>query len=672
MPDLEISKLPLLTGAGLQAVDQLAVADASAAETKRIAVKELIKHGFALADRATLPADRLDWTGVSIDIVSGATLTDRSLPGVKLEYDSVTALEIAPNAVGTSELANGAVDTAALQLKAVTTNQIADDAITELQVASKAITASKLANGAVDTVAVVDGAITLAKLSASSVGTAALVDKSVTAVKVADHTLGALQIAPGAITTSELSGGAVDTVNIVNAAVTNSKLASDIDGLKLADDSITAAKVAPASLDRGIDKVSGAIGHANSIAAGVRNGISYDAHGHVTGSTTLASADLPIATDLLVGAASFPSDSGLTVSGVGAVAHTNSVSPATHNGVTYDKHGHITATASLAPSDLPVATAATVGGVSVAGPALVVNAAGVLSHGGTTVTPGTYVKLTVNGSGHITAGAALTAADLPTIDASMLNSGVLDIARLADRSVTQQKLSDYSFAYIQEAVPPTGVNSHPIGMIWLQESTGQVSVWNGNSWMKTGASTLFNRNLRYGGTYNAATGVITGVTQFGTAEGVQVGDSVLAADDKIAGLYFVASAGGSSSGLAGGAVMDAGDWLLCHGTRDGWVRIDTLSGAGGGSSASHLDDLLDVTLTAVAADQLLVSTVSGQWVNKSVASIVPSASQTAKGIIQLATAAEVLAGTDLVKAVTPKEANAHYLAKNIALLAALP
>jgi hypothetical protein len=48
------------------------------------------------------------------------------------------------------------------------------------------------------------------------------------------------------------------------------------------------------------------------------------------------------------------------------------------------------------------------------------------------------------------------------------------------------------------------------------------------------------------------------------------------------------------------------------------------------------------------------------------------ASTTAKGIIQLATAAEVLAGTDALKAVTPKEAKDHYLAKNIALLSALP
>ena len=50
----------------------------------------------------------------------------------------------------------------------------------------------------------------------------------------------------------------------------------------------------------------------------------------------------------------------------------------------------------------------------------------------------------------------------------------------------------------------------------------------------------------------------------------------------------------------------------------------------------------------------------------------PDATETVKGIVELATAAEVLAGTNAVKAVTPKEAKDHYLAKNIALLTALP
>ena len=55
-----------------------------------------------------------------------------------------------------------------------------------------------------------------------------------------------------------------------------------------------------------------------------------------------------------------------------------------------------------------------------------------------------------------------------------------------------------------------------------------------------------------------------------------------------------------------------------------------------------------------------------------VPAVMPAATTTAQGAIQLATAAEVLAGTDALKAVTPKEAKDHYLAKNIALLPALP
>jgi hypothetical protein len=51
---------------------------------------------------------------------------------------------------------------------------------------------------------------------------------------------------------------------------------------------------------------------------------------------------------------------------------------------------------------------------------------------------------------------------------------------------------------------------------------------------------------------------------------------------------------------------------------------------------------------------------------------IADASDTVKGIVELATTAEVLAGTDTVRAVTPKGAADNYLAKNIALLPALP
>lgn len=48
------------------------------------------------------------------------------------------------------------------------------------------------------------------------------------------------------------------------------------------------------------------------------------------------------------------------------------------------------------------------------------------------------------------------------------------------------------------------------------------------------------------------------------------------------------------------------------------------------------------------------------------------ASETMKGIVELATAAEVKTGTDTVRAVTPAGLRAHYIQKNIARLPALP
>jgi hypothetical protein len=266
---------------------------------------------------------------------------------------------------------------------------------------------------------------------------------------------------------------------------------------------------------------------------------------------------------------------------------------------------------------MAIATPTSLGAVIVKGPSLSVAADGSLTHTASAAAAGSYAKVTTDANGHVIGGSAqLADADIASLDASKITSGTLPAARIADGSITARKLADYAIALIQETVPTAGAGNHPIGMTWLQESTGQVSIWNGNSWMKTGASTLFNRNLRYCGTYNPTTGLITGVTQFGTAEGYKTGDPIPAATDPQAGAYFVASGSGTNASIAGGATFDAGDWLLCHGSE--WVRIDTLNGAGGGGGGGptgNLDDLLDVTLTAPKLGDILQFGASGQWIN---------------------------------------------------------
>jgi hypothetical protein len=440
-------------------------------------------------------------------------------------------------------------------------------------------------------------------------------DGAIPGIKLAPDSVTGREIAPDAVTASELADGAVDTAAVVDLAITNSKIAAGVDGAKLTDDTVSAAKIPATSLDRGLDKTGGAIGHTNAVAAGSRNGITFDAHGHVTGTAALVPSDLPIATATAVGGVSVPAGSGLAVSGVGALAHSNTVAAGRRSGITYDAHGHITGAVALVAADLPTATSAAAGAASFPGPEVVVSGTGSVTHAASGVAAGIYAKVTVSSSGHVTAGASLTPSDIPSLDASKITGGTIDPGRIKDGSITRQMLADYSITFIQEATPPTSGNH--AGTLWLQESTGQLRMWNGNSWFPIGFGRLSAENLRYCGTFNAATGAITGVTQFGVTEGFKIGDQVPSASDKLSGVYFVVATPGSGTTATAGVTYDAGDWILCNGATAGWVRIDTLGGGGAGGGG-HLDDLLDVTINpGITAGELLQYTASGQWLNVS-------------------------------------------------------
>ena len=97
LADLKITELPELEEADLNAVDELAIADRSASETQRIN-SSLLEGAFQFVD-------------------------DGSLPG-EARTDSITNIEIAPDAIADSKLADGSVDTEAIQDGAVTNDKI--------------------------------------------------------------------------------------------------------------------------------------------------------------------------------------------------------------------------------------------------------------------------------------------------------------------------------------------------------------------------------------------------------------------------------------------------------------------------------------------------------------------------------------------------------------------
>jgi len=583
--------------------------------------------------------------------VDAGAIQAKVITASHLADDTITAQQLAPNAVGSSELADGAVDTAAIAANAVTYGKLQqvsatdrllgrstagagnveeiactaagrallDDASAADQRATLGLGTLATQNGTFsgthsgsssgtntgDQTITLTGAVTgtgtgtfVTSLSANAVQTAAIADGAVTAAKITADSLTAAQIAPNAIGASELADGAVDTAAIVDLAVTTPKFADlavttakvaaeAITADKLAVDAVTTVKVADGAITDA--KITGPIGlgklgnqAANVVLAGPATGAAA-----APTFRAIAPADLPRASAGSIGAVSAPVAGGLVVDANGAISLSATVAAGTSSVVTYDANGRITAGRTLIASDLPIATASAVGGVKV----------------GTGLSVDTVGLLAVN----------LTPANIPGLDANKIVSGVIDPARIADKAITRAMLADYSISYVQEASPSTA--GQHIGTLWLQESTGQLRMWNGNSWFPIGFGRLSAENLRYCGTFNAATGLVAGITQFGTQSGYAIGQPIPVAKDTDTGAYFVCSTPGNGTGVTVGVAYDAGDWILCNGSAAGWTRIDTLSGGGGGGGATHLNDLLDVTVSAPVAGQILVFDASGQWLN---------------------------------------------------------
>jgi hypothetical protein len=153
-------------------------------------------------------------------------------------------------------------------------------------------------------------------------------------------------------------------------------------------------------------------------------------------------------------------------------------------------------------------------------------------------------------------------------------------------------------------------------MMWFQESTGQLRMWNGNSFFAVGFGRLAQDNLRFCGTVDADTGLITTLTDNGRTAGFTVGDAVPAAADALSGTYLVVEIAGSNIGVVPSTNFTAGDWCLCIDLAGGWIKIDATTG-GGGSALLRLDDLLDVDINnPQPGDALFYDPGTNNWSNR--------------------------------------------------------
>jgi len=103
--------------------------------------------------------------------------------------------------------------------------------------------------------------------------------------------------------------------------------------------------------------------------------------------------------------------------------------------------------------------------------------------------------------------------------------------------------------------------------------------------------------------------------------------------------------------LASGEIESGAILHAVYDNSNGYFRVTNLI-TGLGAGTTNLDSLTDVAIsTATSGDLLRYNGTS--WVNATLAASLSAASETVSGIVELATAAEVLAGTDTARAMTP-------------------
>ena len=580
-----------------------------------------------------LAVDAVATTNISDDSVTSAKIAAGAVDTTALADDSVNSAKIADDAVGTTEIANdavtadkiaaGAVDSTAIAADAVTTTEIADSSVTAAKLSAGAVTSTKLASNSVSNANIIggtigfektnfaDGSVPGAKLTDSSVTAAKLAADAVTGPAIADRVIGAVNIQLNSITNAELASNSVESAEIANnavtedkinllavttgkiadGAVTDDKVATGIAGSKLTDDSVTAAKIPTASLDRGLDKTSGSIGHTNTVTPNTTSGITFDAQGHITATTALVAADLPEATSAAIGAVSVPTDSGLTVDAAGQISIDNTVTAATAPLITFDEHGLITGSSSLTSADLPLATSSAAGAVIVPTTSgLEVDASGniFIPDQAQIANAATFTKVTVNEQGIVTAGTTLAAADIPDISAAKLTSGTLPAGRIANDYVTGAMMADSSTAKFGGANDSGGIVVFPSadykGQFFFDSRNEDLYIYDGNAYQPV---TITSGEIIFGGTYDASTNLIASVTTAGQAAGFTAGSALPAASADNLKYYLVVSVQGTGTAPAPAVALNPPDILLSNGTTYDLLEVSSFVASQQASNISY-------------------------------------------------------------------------------------
>lgn len=488
MADLKISQLTSLPGGSVDATDELPIVHL--AETRKVTVKNLLEGGVDDMGAATIPSAKVNFAAGSI---VEASLATNAVSTAKIQADAVTGAKLADS--------SSAVVSSTLPASGEFTGQLHIDSDDE---------------------------------KASYWDGSAWVDLK----------------AKGSVNT--ITGVTSGIVNIVSAA---------------SNDSIT--------LTPSLDNTS----NANEFLAGPTGG------GGAVAYRTIDPSDLPLANTSLRGAV-IVNGNGLTMD-AGVIEINNTVtaqaSPVFHK-IAYNAQGLVTSSSSVAGADLPIATSSTTGAIQ-PGTGLTVTGAGVLNHSNA-IAGGTVSGISYNTEGHITNAVPLSETDIPNLPASKIATGTLNADLLGTNSIAGTKLGNSSTVQFGGANNTTGIVAFPVpqftGQYFWDASNKDLYIFDGNTWQPV---TITSGELILAGTYNASTNRVASVTTAGSALGLTIGGVLPAAATTNERYYLVVAISGTGVAPAPAVALAPPDMILSNGTT--WELID-VSNAIAGQTAVNI------------------------------------------------------------------------------------
>ena len=476
MPDLEITGLPELAEASVQATDAAVVADISANETKQLSVKALIAGGVAVIDDGDIPA------------VKVGTLTTNQVPTIAIQNLAVTNDKIETSSSATTGIDGGTK----LRDGTVTVDKFDSSKFDRgLSVVSSKLGITNVVTGGAGTKNGItystEGLITsVGDLVTSDLSGAGATTTALGAVSV--PTVGALAIdSNSAISIADVSGltpGTYASVTVnAKGQVTAGSTSNSASNIPTATTSSKGGVIVPSNSGIDVDGSGNiSIETQSGLTAGDYTKLTVSTKGIITAASNISGSDIPahsaalltsgeipanrignnaittdrilnsavndskisgvsgtkVSTGSLLPAAINPSnlDRSINVSGSGNLGINNAVSggASTKNGISFNSEGLITSVADLSNSDLSNAKASTSAlGVVQVGSGLSVTTGGVLSVDSSSVLGANSVGTSNLIDGNITNDKIQTSSSSVTgIDAS---------TKVRDGSITAVKLS---------------------------------------------------------------------------------------------------------------------------------------------------------------------------------------------------------------------------------------